>query len=596
MAESIRRSIGFKEAAAALGVLLIYSFFLYRLPTSTFWSPDEGGKYLQVAALRWNGGIDLVLPYAGERLDPQLRFYAHRPSERRNTFIYPVRQPDGQFRFHWPLWFSYLAKLPTVVLGPAGGYAVALLAGWIAAILAGLLAREIDADLGAPAILVVGFSTPIWFYSLCFWEHTSATALGLAGAYAVVRGEGRGPAWLIAAVCAVGAVMMRVEMIGFFAAMVIVGVGWGAARLWYRRPEDGGKRRPSAWLIWGLVIFAGISLIVLASVSLPGRHQNLLLSIPERLTRLTRIPPSLGGILVAPYWQGGPLFTDVGVRVGLMALVACSIAPWFRRVWVEAPLTILGLTAFALYTGLVVSSPERHRALHGIFPSAPFMILVAHGLREAFLQRTSKSLLLSAISLAYLVTGIIGFGLVHVGVGPRTALGLAWGQRYLLLIYPLLTILGLVGLRAYWRSHRPRGVRVAVVGLAIALIGIGVAVELRGLDESRRTRTVLAKWQRALEADRAILTDVWWLPAALAEFYTRKPVFVVDERAEVAEWIERAAGTGVSSFTFASLSPVHLNEFGKSRRKVLRRSARAVDGLYLTKVSFLPKRGGRVSR
>lgn len=591
MADDVRRSLGWKEWAAALLVLAVYAICLYRLPTQTFWSPDEGGKYLQVASLTWNGGIEMDLPYAGERLDPGLRFYAYRPWGDWDTFIFPVREADGTMRFHWPLWFTYVAKLPVAAIGPAGGYVVALLAGWLTAILAGLLVREVDAGLVAPAILVVGLATPIWFYSLCFWEHTSAVVLGMAAVYAVVRGEGRTASWLVAAACAVGAVMMRIEMMSFTVALGVVGAGWGLTRVWFRNREGSEGRRSHGSWVWPVVLVVAVALLLVAGMSLTGRHRGVLLSIPERLGRLSRIPGALAGILVAPQWSGELALSEATARAGWLALIVCSLAPLVRRMRLEVMLTVVGLAGFALYSGSVANAPSPYRSLHGVYPIAPFMILGAHGLWVAWERRSAKALLLGAFTVGYLAAGIAGLAMVYVDEGARMSLGLAWGQRYLLLVYPLLSVLGLIGVGAYWRSARPRIVRLAVVSLALVLVAVGVAFEWRGFNESRRTRLTLAEWERALESERVVITDIWWLPAALAELYTRKPILVVDRRGEVAEWIESAP---VNRFTFAAIGPIRLGDFDAADRSLMRRSDRFVQGLHLTRVSFAPKpRTGR---
>jgi len=263
------------------------------------------------------------------------------------------------------------------------------------------------------------------------------------------------------------------------------------------------------------------------------------------------------------------------------------VAPLFRRVWIEGGLTVVGLAVFAQFSGSLADAPGWYRSLHGLIPIAPLMIFAAHGLTLRWSQRRSKLWVLSALSVAYLIAGSIGVGMVYVDAHGSMSLGLAWGQRYQLLLYPLLSVLSLIGVRAYWRSERPAVLRLVVVSLVLVLIAIGFKFETRGFEESRRTRASMAAWQDAL-TNSIVVTDVWWLPAALAELYPRQPIFLVDARSEVEEWINLTAGTGVSRFTFASLSPATLRDFGHSKRAMLLQSRREVSGLYLTEVSFLP--------
>lgn len=117
---------------------------------------------------------------------------------------------------------------------------------------------------------------------------------------------------------------------------------------------------------------------------------------------------------------------------------------------------------------------------------------------------------------------------------------------------------------------------------------VGVGLEIRGLTMLRDTREALSKWDAALRAEEAIVTDVWWLPSAVAVLYTEREMFFVQDRAHTARWVQLAGAHGVRNFTFASLNPVEAGELGT---QAIRRAAeRTVNGLYLT--SFVLIEGG----
>jgi hypothetical protein len=133
-------------------------------------------------------------------------------------------------------------------------------------------------------------------------------------------------------------------------------------------------------------------------------------------------------------------------------------------------------------------------------------------------------------------------------------------------------------------------VRLVIVGLAVVLVPIGIGFGVRGFKESQGTRRMLAAWQNAMEGQGPVITDVWWLPAGVADFYVREKAFAVSNRRRVADWVREVDGTGVTSFTFVSLAPIELRDFGNPPpRKMVRRSSRRVRGLYMTKYSFLTK-------
>ena len=60
-----------------------------------------------------------------------------------------------------------------------GLYLLPVVCGWLIAVLSGALATWLAPGLGPAAILLVGLATPVWFYSVVFWEHTLATLFGL---------------------------------------------------------------------------------------------------------------------------------------------------------------------------------------------------------------------------------------------------------------------------------------------------------------------------------------------------------------------------------------------------------------------------------
>jgi hypothetical protein len=585
-----RRSVPWAAIVASLIVLTVYSVHLQRLPTHTFWSPDEGCKFLQTEAIRWNGGIDYVLPYPGEGIDPELRFYAGHTWGRSVTALYPMLRTDGSFGFHWPIWFPMLVKAPVALFGPVGGFLVAMLAGWAAAIFSGLLAAQIDRRLAAPAILVVGLSTPVWFYALCFWEHTTAVALALLAGLVLIRGDARLRALLLALAVLVPAVMLRMEMAAFAAALcatfVVVALRRGRVSLRPGAVPMSARRRLLTLLVLVVIL---IALVAALNYGLTQRHWRMLYSLPWRTVQLAYLPKVLR-MLIVPPWTSQGVLPYIDMRIGVAAAVACVAAPFFRRRWIAALLAIFGLGVFAALAGDLATASNPYRTLHSLVPVSPLLMLAAHGVPPAWRDRNSRFFTFTVLTVAYSVLGILAMVVTYTRPDGSLSLGMGWGQRYLLAMYPLLSVLGLAGLFCFWRSTPSRIVKPIVAGLAAVLFVIGIQFELRGFEESRRTRSMLANWQRAIETQGPVLTDIWWLPAALADHYAHKPAFAVGPRREVANFVRTAARAGVRSFTFASFDRVGRNDFGDPPpRHLRRRSARAVGGLYLTRFTFLAR-------
>jgi hypothetical protein len=62
----------------------------------------------------------------------------------------------------------------------------------LVAVLGGVLAAWFSPRLAPWAVLLVGLATPVWFYSVVFWEHTLASLVALLAVCVLVRAPHRG--------------------------------------------------------------------------------------------------------------------------------------------------------------------------------------------------------------------------------------------------------------------------------------------------------------------------------------------------------------------------------------------------------------------
>jgi hypothetical protein len=542
--------------AAWASVLAVYVVTLHGMPTHVFWSPDEGGKLLQAKTIRFHRGVDYVLPYPGERLDPELRYYASRTRGRGERSLYPVRDDRGGFHFHWPMWFPLLSLLPLSLFGITGVYVLPLLAGWLTALLSGRLAAEVDSSLEVPAILAVGLASPIYFYSLCFWEHTLATALGLLAVLVFVRRRGSVAGLLYALPLLVLSVLLRLEMLSLLLAAVAASAACalssrGGASV---APAVGEARAGK----WGSLLLLGATLAVLIAVALAlaDRQLRMLTRIPERFARLLVQPRNLAEVLINSPETFGPQLTPAELAGSFAALLACTVAPFFRRAKLEAVMTLSALLVFVLLSAKLVLTPQWYRCLHGLVPVAPFVILAPCAVPLAWRQRRGPLFALAAVAVFLLPCATAAVLAKSVDGSANLTHGLQWGPRYFLVLYPILIVLALAGIHGYWRSTRPEWQKSGVVGLSAFLIGAGLLLQQRGIEESRRTRAMLAALHETLDGRAPIVTDLWWLPAALADLYSREPLYVVRSTDELRAWCRLAADGGVERFALVSGTPI----------------------------------------
>ena len=270
-----------------------------------------------------------------------------------------------------------------------------------------------------------------------------------------------------------------------------------------------------------------------------------------------------------------------------MAVVLCFVAPFVPSVLVEAALLLPALVVVLAFSGAVAYLNQRYRALHGIFPVAPFTVLWLYGLPQAWRRRDSGVLTLAVLAALYLSFGCAAIFVFYVDAAGGLSTGLEWGQRYLLTLYPLLAILSGLALSMYRESSRPSWLRTSVTVLVAAMMLIGVQQEVRGLAMLRSSRNELAAYDSVLRNGDPIVTDVWWLPTALAPLYLAHDFYYVQTRAELAEWVRLGTAHAIARFNFVSLTQPTDGELAADLARPNPQGSRQVWGLYVTKFDLV---------
>lgn len=535
---------------AAACVLAVYLVVFYVMPKHVFWSPDEGGRFIELRSIGWDGGLAYSIPYPGRHLDPEYRFY---PTPR----VYPELEADGSVRLPWPIWFPLLSRIAFAVFGLTGIYLIPLLSGWGIALVCGWVTAKLGSPLAPLTILVVGLASPVFFYSMTFWEHTLASLLALIGVAIVVVAGGRAPALFAALPFVLAACVLRLEM---FALLPVILLAVPICNL--RARIGGGAASGARRVRQQPVMLAGAAAIVVMIAA-------FLLSFPpwrwgfvsgprmrwEGLAFLPRIPGGLLEVIINTANNHGPSVDPAWSSFALLAAVTIAIAAFSRRPGIEATLLFPAFVFVLGLSGWILRSPEEYRAMHGILPIAPYLALGWYVLPSAWRKPDRARLLMALQAALYMLSGIAAIILFYVGSrGLQSTL--EWGQRYLLTIYPLFAILAVLAFGTYWRSSRPRAQRIAFAALFVVAVWIGFQFQLRGLGSLYRNRELLAAWDRELRVPHPVVTDLWWLPTAVADLSTSRDLFVARDRPALGEWIATAQRHGVRTFTFATLTPL----------------------------------------
>jgi hypothetical protein len=573
------------------GVLLASGFLatlylaaLMAMPPGVFYSPDEGTKYLQLLSIGWRGGLAYEIPYGGTALDPDYAFY---PTHCRHEDLYPVQAADGGVKLHWPIWFSLVTKPPVSLFGLRGLYLVPLLSGWLVALVSGRLACLYDRRLAPAAILTVGLATPLAFFSLTYWEHTLATLLALAALALVAERERHRAARRVAAALLLAAVVLRIELASF---AIAIALAWLVARHATAPVAADGRGRAPAWIaaLAGGAAIAAVACLA-ATGLLPARHLWLLRELPtyvvEATTRLPHVPGALVALLIDAPGTSAPDL-PMWLRGGaLLAFAAAAAAPFVRS---PRPATAVGLAATFAALGfslLLAVHPAPYMSLHGLLPVAPFVVLAAWALPDAWRCRRFDRLFLASAAGLYLLLGVTVLFTFAVDASGAYRTGLEWGNRYLLTFYPLASVLALAGIHT-WRRVTDGGQRQVATALAVGLFLCGLQMEMRGLWVLFRSRSLISEWQAALGTDAPVVTDIWWLPAAMAPYFATHPMYCVRDRGDLASWMAMAHGRGAEAFSLASFRDIEAPALDAAPLVVTETGREPVSGLRVTRYRF----------
>jgi hypothetical protein len=400
-------------------------------------------------------------------------------------------------------------------------------------------------------------------------------------------------ALLASLICLLAATTMRLEMLALGGAVLLAWAvcGWITCRqIAAMRPPSPSRR----WLVPGWVVVAALVIVAIGAgmfldAALTIRHRKLLEELPERIMRgfwgLWESQWTFLDIFIHRSSVGeAPKMDESWVVAAGIGVLLCIAAAFARRAAVEAMLLVAGAGVLLAFSLSLLTISESYRGLHGVIPIAPFVVLAAYAWTGSRGERRTHALIvLVTVAIAYAAIGTLAISTMYIKDG-RLAVGLEWGQRYLLMLYPIPALLCMVGAAWHWRSARPLWLRRVFAAIVALMVLVGVGFQARGQWMLNDTRTRLTLWEEAMRVEGPIVTDVWWLPAAFAVFYTEHEMYYVSQRKQVADWAKRATLAGLRGFTFVGFKPIDVAQFRSDALRLAPLQPSSVDGLYLTRL------------
>lgn len=545
---------------------IFYSLLLTRTlgPLNAFWSTDQGTKLLQVQSLLLNKFQSQALIYPGEYLDPEAQV-----SPLRGAYVHI----DGYAYSQWPPLFAFLSCIPFFLFDYLGLYLIPISATLGSLVIVMLLSqRLLEAFWGYAALFVCALASPLLFYSMIFWEHTTAVFLVMLALWLLLHGYETNNfsfallAGLVAGLtvwvrneailCAAGLMLGLLSVVGWRSLRSLIGFGIGLTIA-----------------VGGLLVFNYLSF-----GHILGAH--VLVASQDIFQQVEGLKGALLGrilwfeVLLVPLQPGW--FTALFALFAVSALGAHMLpnAELRRKAHSLGLLLVILISVGSLQilASNYLSNPYlnggEQSALVLIVPLALFALLPLPK-QESSGQEPHLSLdQLAKLLRNFALISILAMWMSHIPWG-----GSQWGPRMLLPLLPALVLWAFV-LLSRWSQQAeslPAGrLHVTSVGrdgragasfwlepltslaLLAAIVG-GLYAQIDGLIflKATTTRNFTMLNAAAQSQQAVIICDTWYTPPLIAPlFYDQRLVFIVDDVEGFDGLLERMQANGIQGFYY----------------------------------------------
>ncbi|HZF12745.1 MAG TPA: hypothetical protein VFE33_28485 [Thermoanaerobaculia bacterium] len=568
------------RTALVLAVLVpavVLCLLTWVLPKEGFWISDDGNRYVQVQSFARQ--VPPEIAYPARDIDPALRFF---PWDNHH-----FQRVGGRVVSFYLPYFAVLSLPAYRLAGPAGVYLLPLAAALALFVLFPLLLQEVG--LGAwraPATLGLGFCTPLVFYGLTFWEHSLAVLLAFLATLCLLRSGrsegGRATTLALAAgVCLGLSTLLREEGYVLFAALF-------AASFWAFRTQR--VRRPIVFAAGGLAVLVPLWGLQAHLYGSPfGIHAAVYTDLTNR-TGLATIAAELGDLAYFLFGSHPVPWVSAALAVPSVLVLLAGLRKRERIGRLDLALLALGTLAAVVFVVLLVGDPNGVFDTifsQGLLPQTPFLLIVLLGLRAELTSPEPPARFLAAACILFAL--LVGIPL------NRGDVGIIWGPRHFLALFPLLVPLSLLALRDLWSRTAGLGSRRVLAALAAVLVVLGLALESRGLFLLARKREGTAKILDAVRRNSTdvVITDAFWLTEEAAGLYFQRKMLLIHSDADYRSVLDLLRSRGYTTATLVlfsgrpQLSPVALADVHRratADRQVL------IPGLEFQELEVVPVR------
>lgn len=529
-----RRSV----LCSILAISIIYLVTLLVLEKRGFWITDNANKFLQIQALANSHYTDFSIPWPGQVVDPDFMY---------NPLPYHfTRVEAGKLYSVFSPVFALISAFFFTYLGYWGLYFLPVFSSLVMLVGLAQLARLVNPRIavGHITILTTGLCTPVFFYSLVLWEHTPAICLVIWSIYYLLKflTDHSSKALLIGMVAAGLAVYFRDEFYLLCLVLMLCTVLY----------TSNGKSK--IFVLSTLILF--LTLLPLwffqwLTIDHPfGYHLSThLATVAGLIQHLQERPRVFYNLFIA----SNPI-PVLSLILAMPFIVGFVLCPRFsRRIFQKAiPVySVLALLSAGLSLGgyFFNSGPIDYmlKSSNALFVCAPFVAL-------AFLRLEGTG----ASSEPFVPTRWIwlvalSFAALYVLTAPQVgSMGIHWGNRYFLILYPLFSLLAANNLFV-WLGHHKSYYNLSSLVVA-AVIVCSFAAQTYGISVLKEKKLFSYRLNRAIgqRPEEVVITNQRWVPHALCHEFYQRPFFYVSSPRHFDGLVQRLADEGYKSYVFVT--------------------------------------------
>jgi hypothetical protein len=497
---------------------------------------DNGVKFIEAESIVINKLRSCGIYWPGKKVDPELRYSPIR-------FPFGVKIDDklyGIFSYS----FALISAVAYYLLGFHGLHLISLISAFFLFTViwdfSGLLSND-DKMTSIFSVLIAAICTPIWFYSLTFWEHLPVAVLCVSSLYFAFCYRSRGKLKYIffsAILCGLS-IYFRDEMYLFVFSIVFVILS---------SPKEFRKK---GIFLFGCVLLASQIPLWLFNISVFGNLLGL---------HITQVRLFEGGLVSYLY-----------DRLRIIDKLLFNIYPMrWLSILIGFPFVILFFTnprlgdkeySLAIAAGFVwgviclavnltgLMSTENPVQLlpyaNGFFSASPLLIIGLFRNKKEDGNSSSDGIRILWISLvSYIVLYLLFF--------PKgSIISMNWGCRLLLPIYAFLSILAGRNLSIYFhmnRTHIAKYTAVAVL-ILISMLAQIYSLHLLYVRKSFNARLNEVILQRK---ENHIIAIGWFVPQELGISFTKKAIYLAKDNNDIDNLIRLLKEKGVDKILIVS--------------------------------------------